>query len=130
MNVQNGSSYDRSEIRTRATEVTGALNQRLRPLGHPAMGRKEALVGVTQIIKIRSLACVKTVETTKRIQRHCGERLVRSAILVNSSDAFVRISTRAFARSSTADFGGDADGPCRLNDRNGIRTRATAVTGA
>ena len=25
---------DRSEIRTRATEVTGALNQRLRPLGH------------------------------------------------------------------------------------------------
>ena len=28
--------YDRSGIRTRATEVTGALNQRLRPLGHPA----------------------------------------------------------------------------------------------
>ena len=27
---------DRSEIRTRAIEVTGALNQRLRPLGHPA----------------------------------------------------------------------------------------------
>ena len=29
-------NIDRSEIRTRATEVTGALNQRLRPLGHPA----------------------------------------------------------------------------------------------
>ena len=28
---------DRCEIRTRATEVTGALNQRLRPLGQPAM---------------------------------------------------------------------------------------------
>ena len=28
---------DRSGIRTRATEVTGALNQRLRPLGHPAL---------------------------------------------------------------------------------------------
>ena len=28
--------FDWSEIRTRATEVTGALNQRLRPLGHPA----------------------------------------------------------------------------------------------
>ena len=29
-------NIDRSEIRTRATEVNGALNQRLRPLGHPA----------------------------------------------------------------------------------------------
>ena len=29
-------NIDRSEIRTRATEVTGALNQRLRPLGHPS----------------------------------------------------------------------------------------------
>ena len=28
---------DRCEIRTRATEVTGALNQRLRPLGQPAV---------------------------------------------------------------------------------------------
>ena len=28
---------DRCEIRTRATEVTGALNQRLRPLGQPAL---------------------------------------------------------------------------------------------
>ena len=27
---------DRGGIRTRATEVTGALNQRLRPLGHPS----------------------------------------------------------------------------------------------
>ena len=27
---------DSSEIRIRATEVTGALNQRLRPLGYPA----------------------------------------------------------------------------------------------
>ena len=32
-------NIDRSEIRTRATEVTGALNQRLRPLGHPALLR-------------------------------------------------------------------------------------------
>ena len=30
-------NIDRSGIRTRATEVTGALNQRLRPLGHPAL---------------------------------------------------------------------------------------------
>ena len=37
---------DRGEIRTRATEVTGALNQRLRPLGHPTMLTKESLVGV------------------------------------------------------------------------------------
>ena len=29
-------NINRSEIRTRATEVTGALNQRLEPLGHPA----------------------------------------------------------------------------------------------
>ena len=28
---------DRSGIRTHATEVTGALNQRLRPLGHPVI---------------------------------------------------------------------------------------------
>ena len=28
---------DRSGIRTHATVVTGALNQRLRPLGHPAL---------------------------------------------------------------------------------------------
>ena len=32
--------FDRSGIRTRATEVTGALNQRLRPLGHPAWKKK------------------------------------------------------------------------------------------
>ena len=30
-------NIDKSGIRTRATEVTGALNQRLRPLGHPAL---------------------------------------------------------------------------------------------
>ena len=30
-------SADESEIRTRASEKTGALNQRLRPLGHLAM---------------------------------------------------------------------------------------------
>ena len=35
---------DRSGIRTRATEVTGALNQRLRPLGHPAMNECVILV--------------------------------------------------------------------------------------
>ena len=29
-------NIDRSEIRTRATEATGSLNQRLKPLGHPA----------------------------------------------------------------------------------------------
>ena len=29
-------NIDRSEIRTRATELTGALNERLRPFGHPA----------------------------------------------------------------------------------------------
>ena len=29
-------NIDMSEIRTRATKVTGALNQRLIPLGHPA----------------------------------------------------------------------------------------------
>ena len=40
---------DRSEIRTRATEVTGALNQRLRPLGHPAMVSVRVLTGVTEI---------------------------------------------------------------------------------
>ena len=34
---------DRGEIRTRATEVTGALNQRLRPLGHSTMPYNEAL---------------------------------------------------------------------------------------
>ena len=40
-------NIDRSEIRTRATEVTGALNQRLRPLGHPALLR--AAVGNVNI---------------------------------------------------------------------------------
>ena len=34
---------DRCEIRTRATEVTGALNQRLRPLGQPAVSPKVLL---------------------------------------------------------------------------------------
>jgi hypothetical protein len=33
---------DESGIRTHATEVTGALNQRLRPLGHLAVVRSEA----------------------------------------------------------------------------------------
>ena len=34
-NMSNFLINDRCEIRTRATEVTGALNQRLRPLGQP-----------------------------------------------------------------------------------------------
>ena len=38
------SKFDRSGIRTRATEVTGALNQRLRPLGHPATSIEEILI--------------------------------------------------------------------------------------
>ena len=37
----NAEASDRCEIRTRATEVTGALNQRLRPLGQPAMVQRE-----------------------------------------------------------------------------------------
>ena len=42
MHTQNRPSSDRSEIRTRATEVTGALNQRLRPLGHATLGKRES----------------------------------------------------------------------------------------
>ena len=34
---------DRSGIRTHATVVTGALNQRLRPLGHPALQLHEPI---------------------------------------------------------------------------------------
>ena len=45
-------SYDRSEIRTRATEVTGALNQRLRPLGHPALLRSTSQAGVVARVNL------------------------------------------------------------------------------
>ena len=33
--IMQGKKTDRSGIRTHATKVTGTLNQRLRPLGHP-----------------------------------------------------------------------------------------------
>ncbi len=33
--------HDRGGIRTHAIEMTGALNQRLRPLGHPAIWQPE-----------------------------------------------------------------------------------------
>ncbi|VDO30544.1 unnamed protein product [Onchocerca flexuosa] len=36
--LQNATSSDESGIRTHASEETGALNQRLRPLGHLALG--------------------------------------------------------------------------------------------
>ena len=42
-------NINRSEIRTRATEVTGALNQRLRPLGHPAYLYSPCKVGWMQM---------------------------------------------------------------------------------
>ena len=35
--AKNYGKCDRSGMRTHDTEVTGALNQRLRPLGHPAV---------------------------------------------------------------------------------------------
>ena len=52
---------DRCEIRTRATEVTGALNQRLRPLGQPTMSHEQLLAGVVarvtqQLIIFQKLA--------------------------------------------------------------------------
>ena len=34
--AKNAKVYDGNGIRTHASEETGALNQRLRPLGHPA----------------------------------------------------------------------------------------------
>ena len=42
---------DRCEIRTRATEVTGALNQRLRPLGQPTMSHEQLLAGVVARVR-------------------------------------------------------------------------------
>lgn len=36
-------SYGRGGIRTHASEETGALNQRLRPLGHPTTGYQLSL---------------------------------------------------------------------------------------
>ena len=47
----NAETCDRCGIRTRATEVTGALNQRLRPLGQPAMIQREILERVLAIAK-------------------------------------------------------------------------------
>ena len=47
----NAEASDRCGIRTRATEVTGALNQRLRPLGQPAMIQREIPERVVAIAK-------------------------------------------------------------------------------
>ena len=44
-------SYDSGGIRTHATEVTGALNQRLRPLGHAILALSEKNLGVVMTTK-------------------------------------------------------------------------------
>ena len=49
---------DRSGIRTHATEVTGALNQRLRPLGHPTLTIMKSDVILKEL-------CSSDVETLK-----------------------------------------------------------------
>ena len=43
--------FDSGGIRTHATEVTGALNQRLRPLGHAILSLFEK--------KVEAIACVR-----------------------------------------------------------------------
>ena len=51
-------NIDRSGIRTRATEVTGALNQRLRPLGHPAIGYLQIIYEAKLNIQEKALCAI------------------------------------------------------------------------
>ena len=51
--AQHGSQNDWGEIRTLASEDTGALNQRLRPLGHPTIN----LTGRIRTIDLGIAAC-------------------------------------------------------------------------
>ena len=51
-----GKKSDQSGIRTHATEVTGALNQRLRPLGHLAtkgMSGKQHIYKATKAVYLK-----------------------------------------------------------------------------
>ena len=68
--------FDRSGIRTRATEVTGALNQRLRPLGHPAY-KKQGLH------KIQFYCKEKRIKTAFKFKetRHDTEMLIKNSLI-------------------------------------------------
>ena len=47
-----GNKIDSGGIRTHATEVTGALNQRLRPLGHAILVYLETLAAYKTLLKM------------------------------------------------------------------------------
>ena len=47
-----GNKIDSGGIRTHATDVTGALNQRLRPLGHAILVYLETLAAYKTLLKM------------------------------------------------------------------------------
>ena len=59
---------DRCEIRTRATEVTGALNQRLRPLGQPTMSHEQLLAGVVARVRQQLIIFQKPAKISFKVK--------------------------------------------------------------
>ena len=74
---QQGKKPDRSGIRTRATVVTGALNQRLRPLGHPALLEE-------QTEKILIYSCCFFDDLTELIYSYILNRIGNCRLIFNN----------------------------------------------